>query len=249
MEIFGNLIAVDAVIKAIGIALLSGVLHGYSGFGGALLMIPLLSLFIEPAYAVAATMISAFIGQIPLTWQAARLAQWKECGPFLIAAIIAMPAGVYLLIAGDANVVRGLVGIGTIIMASVLLAGWAYRGNRSLAASAFFGGLIGMFGGATGQGGPIAVAYFIAAPVGAELQRANIITVLMGMTVFVLAGLAVGGILTSGIMLFGIALGIPFTLATWIGSRLFSVVPLKHYKPVIVFLLFVAGVSALFKQW
>ena len=104
-----------------------------------------------------------------------------------------------------------------------------------------------MFGGATGQGGPIAVAYFIAAPVGAELQRANIVTAIMGATVVLLAGLAVGGILTSGIMLFGAALGIPFTLGTWIGSRLFVVIPLKNYKRVIVALLVVAGFSALLK--
>ena len=157
MEMFGSLISLDVTAKAGGIALLSGVVLGYSGFGGALFMIPVLSLLIEPAHAVATTMIAAVIGQIPATLKAARLAQWKECGPLLLASIVTMPVGVYLLASGDPQFVRRFVGFGTIVMASVLLVGWTYRGNRSRAASAMFGAMIGVFQGATGQGGPMAL--------------------------------------------------------------------------------------------
>jgi len=157
MEMFGSLISLYVTAKAGGIALLSGVVLGYSGFGGALFMIPVLSLLIEPAHAVATTMIAAVIAQIPTTLKAARLAQWKECGPLLLTCIATMPVGVYLLASGDPQFVRRLVGFGTIAMASVLLVGWTYRGNRSRAASAMFGAMIGVFQGATGQGGPMAL--------------------------------------------------------------------------------------------
>ena len=247
MEMFGSLITLDATIKAGGIALLSGVVYGYSGFGGALLMIPILSLLIEPVHAVAATMIAAVIGQIPTAWQAARLAQWKECGPLLLVSIITTPVGVYLLASGDPQFVRRLVGLGTIAMASVLLVGWTYRGNRSRTASAMFGAMIGVFNGATGQGGPIAVAYFIAAHVEPSIQRANIVTAVMGMSVVLLGVLTFSRILTLEVMLFGLALGIPFILGAWLGGYLFAVIPLKNYKRVIITLLFVAGASALLR--
>jgi uncharacterized membrane protein YfcA len=247
MELVGSLATLDALIKSGGIALISGVVLGYSGFGGALFMVPLLSLFIEPANAVAATMIAAVIGQIPIVLKAARVAQWKECGPLLLASVITMPAGVYVLASGDPQFVRRMVGLGTIAMASVLLVGWTYRGNRSRTASAMFGALLGVFNGATGQGGPIAVAYFISANVEPKLQRANIVTAVMGVTVVLLVVMSFTRILTLDVMLFGLVLAVPFTLGAKFGSYLFAVIPMQNYRRVIIALLFVAGASALLR--
>lgn len=247
MELFNSFAALDFAIKAGGIALLSGVVYGYSGFGGALIMIPMLSLIIEPAHAVAATMIAAGIGQIPTAWQAARFAQWKECGPLLLVSMLTTPVGVYLLAAGDPQFARRVLGLGTIAMASVLLVGWTYRGNRSSSVSALFGAVIGVFQGATGQGGPLAVAYFIAANVEPKLQRANIVTAVMGMTMILLVMMGFGRILTLDVTLFGLVLGMSFLFGAWLGGRLFAVMPLQNYKKFVVALLFIAGASALLK--
>ena len=240
-------VSVQGWIAAIAVALIAGIVHGYSGFGGALLMVPILSLFIEPAHAVAATIVSGFVGQLRLAYQAARMAHWKECGPFVLGGILVMPVGAYILMTSDTHVVRRLVGLSTLIASCILLTGWAYRGRRTAAAAAFFGGLSCVINGATGQGGPLAVAYFIAAPKDADAQRANIISAIFVMIIASLVLLILTGIITPAVFIFGLALSIPHACGIWAGNRLFSLIPKQNYKRLTILLLMVAGLVALIR--
>lgn len=240
-------VSIQGWAAAIAVALIAGIVHGYSGFGGALLMVPILSLFIEPAHAVAATIVSAFVGQLRLAYQAGRMAHWGECGPFVIGGTILMPAGIAILMTSDTHVVRRLVGLSTLIASCILLTGWAYRGRRTSAAAAFFGGLSGIINGVTGQGGPLAVAYFIAAPTDADAQRANIIAVIFVMIIASLVLLILTGIVTPAVFIFGLALSVPHATGIWAGNRLFSLIPKQNYKRLTILLLMVAGVIALIK--
>lgn len=240
LDMFANL-------EAVGISCVAGIIYGYSGFGGALFMVPLLSLLMAPPHAVAATMIASLLGQAQLTWQNAPRVRWQECSPFLAAAIVATPIGIAVLTRGDPALVRRLLGAGTIAMGLLLSTGWVYRGSRGFGASALLGALTGAFGGATGQGGPIAVAYFLAAPVEAAVQRANIVITVMGLTLMVVAGLLAAGAIDAGMLLTGLALSIPFTAGTWAGSRLFKLVEIANYRRVVVGLLLLAGLIAIMK--
>jgi uncharacterized protein len=192
-------------------------------------------------------MVSGLIGQLPMVSRTGHLAHFRECSVFLGAAALSMPAGLYLLSTGDAAAVRRVVGFGTIVMALLLLLGWAYRGKRTLRSSATFGALTGMLGGATGQGGPLAVAYFMAAPVEVERQRANIVMTVTGLTLVLLVGLGAGGILSAKNVLGGVCLAAPFTLGTVIGGRLFEYLPLPNYRLLVVALLIAAGAAAMLR--
>ncbi|MEQ1714701.1 MAG: sulfite exporter TauE/SafE family protein [Hyphomicrobium sp.] len=243
MQAIGNLPDLSVLLTAGCIALAAGLLHGYSGFGGALMMVPVMSHLLDPAQAVAVTMIAVSLGQISLVVRAAPIAQWRELIPFLAACSVAMPLGVFILAVTDVVTLRRLVAFGTIAMATLLLSGWAYRGRRTILMSGIFGALIGLIGGASGQGGPIAVAYFIAAPTDAHIQRANIVTAVSCATLALLVGLFLANILTAKTFYFGMALSVPFILGTWLGGRAFALVPIRHYKPIVLGLLFLAGIS------
>lgn len=234
-----------AWIAAIGIALIAGVVHGYSGFGGALLMVPTLSLFIVPAEAVAVTLIGAIIGQFALARAAMPEVQWNECGPFLLGAIVLMPVGTWVLATSDAQTLRRIVGATTLIASAILMTGWAYRGTRGAIAAAAFGSLSGIVNGATGQGGPLAVAYFIAAPTGPVVQRANIIIAIAVQVVATLVLIAVSGVLTTKVLLLGLVMSAPNWLGTWLGNRLFSLIPQQNYKKLTILLMIAAGLIAI----
>jgi uncharacterized membrane protein YfcA len=230
-----------------GIALLSGSVHGYSGFGGALMMVPLLSFFIAPVHAVAVTMLAALVGQVRLVYGAVPIAEWAQCGPFLATSLLASPVGSLLLMSGDAALVRRGVGMTTLVAAALLATGWAYKGARTLLTGALFGGLAGLVNGATGQGGPVSVAYFIAAPTGAVRQRANIIVTVGGLVIGTLAALAAGGILTWSVLALGLGLGLPYMAGIAIGSGLFRLLPQQAYRRATLGLLFLAGLAALLR--
>lgn len=236
-----------ALLWAAAIGLLSGVVHGYSGFGGGLLMVPLLSLLLSPVEAVAASTIAAVMGQLPVVRQGIQHARWSECLPFLVGLAVAMPAGVYLLTRGNVEVVRHLVGSATLLAAIILTFGWAYRGTRTPLVSGLFGMLSGFLGGATGQGGPPAVVYFLAAPMEARQQRASIIAAVTGLVGITLVVLAAGGALTSRTAAFGLAVGLTYVSGVWAGSRLFEIIPKQNYRRATLLLLFAAGVAALIR--
>ena len=73
-----SLIDPTVALWAVAIATLAGLVHGYSGFGGALLMVPMLSLLLPPVDAVVVTTVAAVIGQLPVARQAKRQACWTE---------------------------------------------------------------------------------------------------------------------------------------------------------------------------
>lgn len=247
MGVFGGLAGWWEVLAVAGIALLSGIVHGYTGFGGALLMVPLLSFFMTPAHAIASTMIGAVIGQVSIARQVMPRANWEECRPFLAALIVGLPAGTYLLVVSDTDVIRRVVGASTLAAAALFATGWAYKGRRTAVASFVFGMVSGLLGGATGQGGPPAVAYFIASPQAADVQRASIIVVVTGLLLAGLFFLAVAGVVTGPVVALGALLSVPYMTGLWAGARLFSLLPRQNYRRGALILLVAAGLTALLK--
>jgi uncharacterized protein len=245
MSIFGGLMGWTEALVAAAIALVSGLVHGYSGFGGALLMVPLLSFFVAPTHAVAATLVAAGGGQLSAVRRVIPLADWGECVPFLAGLVLGLPIGTYLLVVSDPNFIRRFVGVTTLGAAAVLATGWVYRGRRTTGASAAFGVLSGLIGGSAGQGGPPLVAYFVAAPVNATAQRANIIVSVTGLLFAGLFFLVAAGVVTLPIMVFGGVLSLPYLMGLWIGSRLFVLLPQQNYRRATLILLFAAGLAAL----
>jgi uncharacterized membrane protein YfcA len=63
----------------------SGIIYGYVGFGGALLMVPLFTLLLGPIEAIAIASVIGIFGSAQLYPGAARHARWRELLPISIA--------------------------------------------------------------------------------------------------------------------------------------------------------------------
>ena len=94
MELLAPLSTVDFGLAAL-LALAGGFMYGFAGFGGGLIMTPLLAIIYWPTEGV------IIANAIPLfaAWQTLPSVRphirWREVGPLLIAAIIASPVGAY----------------------------------------------------------------------------------------------------------------------------------------------------------
>ena len=181
---------VDLLAAAL-IAIISGVLHGYTGFGAALFMVPLFTLLFGPMEAIILMVIIAAFGSAQLYPTAARNAQWRELVPVILAIFISTPVGIYLLFSLDAEVIRRAMGGFVLLAALILLSGWVYKGPRGVAASAVAGGLAGIINGATGVGGPPLAMYFLSAPLPPAVQRANIVIAVTAIVFIALASLMI----------------------------------------------------------
>ena len=90
--------SIDAPIFAlIGITLFAGMVRGFTGFGSALILVPVLAVFYDPKVAVVAELIIEIPMTIWLTATATKSAEKKTVVPMVISILIAIPIGVLTL--------------------------------------------------------------------------------------------------------------------------------------------------------
>jgi len=245
LDIFLAILNAELALAAV-IAVLSGIIHGYTGFGAALLMVPLFTLLLGPIEAIAIAAVVAIFGSAQLYPGAARNARWGELLPISIAIIIFTPLGVFFLFNLDPELIRRAMGGFVFLAALILISGWVYRGPRGLFASAVAGGLAGGISGATGVGGPPLALYFLSAPQSVEVQRANIVIAVAVVIAVVLASLILAGGITAETLARAVILTPAYVFGTWSGSRLFKIAPKEYFRRVALWLLLATGVGVVF---
>lgn len=227
------------------VALVSGLMHGYTGFGGGLLIVPLLAMLLGPVEGVFVAGVAGIFGTLQLFPKAARIANWSEVGPAMITGLIATPIGVLYLVSADPEIARRGIGGFVLISALIMMTGWAYRGPRGIAGSAGAGLLSGAVTGAAGAGGPFLVMYFLAAPEASSVQRANILISMGALIAALTVALGFGGAITPESIARALLVSVMYVLGTWIGGKLFERVPATWFRPVALWLLVATGVSVL----
>jgi uncharacterized membrane protein YfcA len=170
---YSEIVADRRFPAAIGIALLSGVVRGFSGFGSALVFIPLMSAVYGPVIAAPLFVLADVVtGSVFLarTW---RLTLWREVLPMVAAAIVAVQFGTLLLQHTDPNILRW--GMSALVLCAVALmaSGWRYHGRPKLIVSIAVGLLAGTLGGAVQISGPPIIVYWFSSGHPAEILRAN----------------------------------------------------------------------------
>lgn len=177
-------------------ALVAGVVYGFTGFGAALIFVPLASALVGPERAV---LLMALFGLpslavvLPRAWS---LADRRAAFVMLGAALVTLPFGLWLLVAAPEAPLRWgvcLVVAGTL---AALVAGWRVEAEPSAAARLAVGAGSGLLGGATGLTGPIVVLFHLSRGQSPALTRANTILFLTLLSAAMTVGLALRGLFT-----------------------------------------------------
>lgn len=150
-------------ILAAAIAFAAFFVRGFSGFGSALVLTPLVALIFDPRLAVAASaVLGASIGA-GIAFQSRRHIDWPTLRRPLTAAIPAIVVGATLLARVDEQLLRKGLGIVIIFFGARLLLPLVRRMSARTRWSPRIGyvagGISGLIGGAFGTGGPPIVVY------------------------------------------------------------------------------------------
>lgn len=104
------------------IILLASLIQGITGFGFALVAVPLLSLFIpEIKNITPIIVIYSLITNIIIVYKSRKYVEFKKIIPLIIFAIIATPLGTYILISFKVKTLKIIIGIIIIITALAML--------------------------------------------------------------------------------------------------------------------------------
>ncbi len=153
---------------------IGGLIRGFSGFGHAMVSIPLLSLLYDPQTAVA-VLVAGELPALPrLIGMARRGCDWKRAVPMGLASAATLPAGAYVLLVADQEVLRIIISILVLIMVAMLASGWRTVLPDSRALDAGVGVVCGGMSGSTGLGGPPIILYMMMGGASALAVRATI---------------------------------------------------------------------------
>ena len=219
-----------------------GVVRGFTGFGSGLVMAPLLALLWGPVEAIAVMTLLGITSSLQILPRAIPLANWKETGPMMLAAIAGAPLGTAMLVSLDPAIVKRIIA-GFVLLATIItMAGWQYRGPRGTFPAAVAGALTGIINGLAGVGGPATVLYLMSLPEKAEIHRANIVCAMGVASTMVGVSLLAAGVLTPRVWTHTLIFLAPSILSVWFGVWLFDRLPAKLFRWIILwFLLFVSG--------
>lgn len=221
MTEFPNIAAVAAdphFAAAVAIAALSGLVRGFSGFGSALIYMPLISMVYGPSIAAPTLVAIDSICALPFALQAAPQCTPREVAPVSIAAALVLPIGAMALVAIDPLTLRWAVAAAVLAALAALMSGWRYHGRPTLAASLVTGALAGFGAGAVQIGVPPLLVFWLGGANKAVTVRANI------MVYFIVQGTLsclvyfLNGLFTPRVLALSLLLGLPFAVATAIGA-------------------------------
>lgn len=203
------------------VAALAGLVRGFSGFGAALIFIPLGGMLYDAKTAVLILWTIDAVGTLPFLPPHLGRARWREVVPLLIGSTIALPAGLWILVHGDPYWMRWAV-CGFVLLSTLGLAsGWRYQNEPSPGMTLAVGGVAGFFSGAVGIGGPPLVLFWLGGQTNPTQARSNIFAYFATTTLTSLAAYIWQGIFTIPILILGLALVPVYTAALFAGDRLF----------------------------
>src|SRR5258707_1812996 len=146
-------ISINAAIAICAIAFVSATARGFSGFGSALIFMPLASSLAAPRLVAALLLIIDFVAAAPLVPNAWKHADRKATAVMVSGALVGVPIGTYFLSRLEPVTTRWIISAFVFALLMLLLSGWRYRGKNYPAISVGIGGLSGFFSGLAQTGG------------------------------------------------------------------------------------------------
>jgi len=204
------------------IAFVSGLARGFSGFGSALIFMPLASSIAPPRLVAALLLIIDVVGAAPLLPKAWKQADRRATAIIVLGALIGVPVGTYLLKRLDPVTTRWIISGFVAGLLALLLSGWRYRGKDHAALSVSIGALSGFCSGLAQTGGPPIVGYWLGRPVASEIARANILLFFGASDFFSVVSYALSGLITLDAIKLSLVIGPVYAIAIKLGASLFG---------------------------
>ena len=215
-------VSTHAALAICVVAFIAGTARGFSGFGAALIFMPLASSLAAPRLVAALLLIIDFVAAAPLLPNAWREADRKATAIIVIGALIGVPLGTYFLTRLDPVTTRWIISCFVIALLLLLISGWRYRGKDYVPLSIGIGALSGFCSGLAQTGGPPIVGYWLGRPIASHIARANILLYFGASDFFSGVSYAVSGLINRDAILFALVVGPVYAIGVRFGASLFG---------------------------
>ena len=215
-------ISLNVAIAICAVAFVSGTARGFSGFGSALIFMPLASSIAGPRLVAALLLIIDFIAAAPLLPNAWKQADRKATAVMVAGALVGVPIGTYFLTRLEPVTTRWIISAFVFALLMLLISGWRYRGKDHAAVSVAVGSLSGFCSGLAQTGGPPIVGYWLGRPIASTIARANIMLFFGASDLFSVVSYALTGLITADAIKLSCVVGPVYAIGVWFGASLFG---------------------------
>jgi uncharacterized membrane protein YfcA len=225
-------ISTSIALAICAIAFVSGTARGFSGFGSALIFMPLASSVAAPRLVAALLLIIDFVAATPLLPNAWKHADRRATAVMVAGALVGVPIGTYFLTVLEPVTTRWIISGFVAALLVLLLSGWRYHGKEHAALSVGVGGLSGFCSGLAQTGGPPIVAYWLGRPISSVVSRANIVLFFGASDFFSLVSYWFTGLITAESVKFSLIVGPVYGIGVWFGALLFGRASEKAFRAI-----------------
>lgn len=212
------------------ITLAASVARGFSGFGAALIFIPLASALLGPKSAVPLLLVTDGIMAAGMIPSAVYQADRREVLIMALGAMVGVPVGTLVLTWLDPLTLRWSIVILAALMLGLLVSGWRYKGRPKSPLTVFVGLISGVFSGAAQIGGPPVVAYWLGSAIPTATVRANIVAFFAVTSTIGAIGYVWSGLITRQTLLLALIIAPVYGLGIWSGSRMFGLASDRTFR-------------------
>ncbi len=236
--------ALDILLPLCAAAALAGAVRGFTGFGSALVFVPIASSIVPPWQAVIILFIIDGVTALPLVPDAFRKCTWREVLPLSLGAAVMVPLGAHFLLSVDPTALRWTLAGLALGAVAVLTSGWRYQAQPSPMLSAAVGATSGFLGGLCSFWGPPIAIFWLGGQSRSATVRANVIIFLFLMTIvggvtFALHGLFQPVVITQSLILMPI-----FGVFVWVGTKLFHYASESTFRRIAYLVITGAAISS-----
>ncbi len=215
-----------------------------TGFGFALLSMPIVAALLGPRDAVvASTMLGVVISAITL-WHSRHGAVWSIAARLTLGALVGLPLGLLVLDHASESVLKIVIGL-VVLLATALIARGQVRVEPRRSVDVAAGVLGGALATSTGVNGPPVVIALQAKGLDPLAFRATIAAHFIAVNTVAIALFGVGGRLTSRALLAAACGVVPLVAGSEVGRRLVSHVDQRRFRRIVLTLLVLSAASAI----
>ncbi len=222
LEALGAAFQTDGLIWLVIAVFVAGLVRGFSGFGSAMIIMPVASSVLAPVEAVIFMVTTELLGPLPNLPAAIRDGSPRDVGVLALGAALALPLGLWGLALVDPKIFGWIVSLAVLTLLVLLMAGWRYQGVLTRNLTLGTGALGGFMTGFAGLPGPPVIMLYMASTLPISVIRANFLLYLVFLDLMLIPLLWAMDLMAWKIALLGLLVGIPNVMANMIGARLFD---------------------------
>lgn len=243
--IIGQAVFFDGLPILILACAAAGMVRGFTGFGTAMVFMPIAALVLEPVWAIAAMLTFDVVGAAPLQKRAIRDGEPHDVLLLILGAVFGLPLGVYLLTLMDPVVFRWLVSCLSLGLLVLLISGWRYRNPLNALCTSLVGAMGGFLCGVAALPGPPIILSYMSSPRPAAVIRGNTIMYLFLVDVLTFVMFGLKGLLVLLPVALGVILAVPYMIAALAGQRIFDPGKDRLYRAVAYVVIAISAVAGL----